>query len=114
MSRNNNGNEWNKSIFCYLLSLTSVAFSSRILTLQEELSKDLRNLLDSESKRGDAAELALQEAKIRIQRQDKELADNREQMTAAAVQLAALEAALQEKMDQVQALNGLIRTLMTT
>lgn len=74
--------------------------------LQEELSKDLRNLLDSESKRGDAAELALQEAKIRIQRQDKELADNREQLAAAAVQLAALEAALQEKMDQVQAVQG--------
>ena len=36
-----------------------------------------------------------------MERQEKELGENREQMNAAAIQLAALETALQEKMDQV-------------
>ena len=61
----------------------------------------MRNLLDSESKRGDAAELGLRESQLRVQQQDRDLDENRTQLTAAAVQLAALEAALQEKMDQV-------------
>ena len=61
----------------------------------------MRSLLASESKRGDAAELALQDAQTKLERQDHELGENREKMNAAAVQMAALEVALQEKMDQV-------------
>ena len=61
----------------------------------------MRSLLDSESKRGDAADLALQDAQTKLERQDRELGENRDKMNAAAVQMAALEVALQEKMDQV-------------
>ena len=77
-----------------------------LLASQEELSKDVRSLLASESKRGDAAELALQDAQTKLERQDRELSENREKMNAAAVQMAALEVALQEKMDQVMRQRG--------
>ena len=85
-----------------LLSSLPPSLPPSCLICQEELSKDLRSLLDSEAKRGDVAELALREAQLRTQQQDRELGENRGQLTAAAVQLAALEAALQEKMDQVR------------
>lgn len=62
----------------------------------------MRATLESESKRADAAELALGEARARLVKQERELSEARDQLAAAAAQLAALETALEEKMKQVQ------------
>lgn len=84
-------------------SLNSLCYDHVLVQcVQEELSKDLRATLESESKRADAAELALGEARARLVKQERELSEARDQLAAAAAQLAALETALEEKMKQVQ------------
>ncbi|GIL56217.1 hypothetical protein Vafri_11649 [Volvox africanus] len=85
-----------------------------MLAHQENLSKDLREHLLSEAKRADAAEADLAEAKLSVAAAKEAEATALQSMERAMAEARAMQAALQEKTQQVDTLRGLYLELRET
>ncbi|GIM10315.1 hypothetical protein Vretimale_14084 [Volvox reticuliferus] len=85
-----------------------------MLAHQENLSKDLREHLLSEAKRADAAEAAFAEAKLSVTAAREAEASALQNMERAMAEAQAMQAALQEKAQQVDTLRGLYLELRET
>ncbi|GFR50923.1 hypothetical protein Agub_g13242 [Astrephomene gubernaculifera] len=87
---------------------------TEMLAHQDNLSKDLREHLLSESKRADTAEVALADARQAAQAAREAEAAARQNMERALAEAQAAQAALQEKAQQVDTLRGVYLELRET
>ncbi|KAG2430184.1 hypothetical protein HXX76_010283 [Chlamydomonas incerta] len=85
-----------------------------MLAHADNLSKDLRDHLLSEAKRADVAETSLAEARLLAAAAREAEAEARKRMDAALAEAGAMQAALQEKTEQVDTLRGLYLELRET
>ncbi|PNW82538.1 hypothetical protein CHLRE_06g283000v5 [Chlamydomonas reinhardtii] len=87
---------------------------TEMLAHADNLSKDLRDHLLSEAKRADVAETSLAEARLLAAAAREAEAEARRRMDAALAEAGAMQAALQEKTEQVDTLRGLYLELRET